>query len=267
VRVAVVLALLGGGCSLVSSLDYLSAGGPIDAAAPDAPSSDAPSGDSGPRSSCPDGGPDPLGLLAFYPFEEGAGTRIEDCSGNGHHGNVIAGTQLPFPVGEHGSFSFELTVQNCIELEKPIAVDGPFTVAAWVYEIDYEIEAGTTDLRILASAGDQPLWAFGTGKAAVFEERFLDGDGGLFQVDTLAKQPRDVWLHVAAIYEPNVRAQIYERGVAATDASVPPALSVAGSIGRFGCLSVGRLGYRARIDDLVVYGRALSDGEIAALAH
>src|SRR5689334_1876690 len=92
-------------CTLMTSLDGFSGGGsaetadsgprgvdgataddaPFDAAPPDGPDAQV--------AACPVPANDPT-LVAWYPFDEGAGTTVFDCSGNGQHGTPLPSTSF-----------------------------------------------------------------------------------------------------------------------------------------------------------------------------
>src|SRR3989338_8863902 len=79
--------------------------------------------------------PNNLGLLLYYPMNEGGGTVAGDFSGNGRNG-TLAGTALPTWI--NGKFGKALQFVgdesgNRIELSSALALGSTHTVSLWLY--------------------------------------------------------------------------------------------------------------------------------------
>jgi hypothetical protein len=204
------------------------------------------------------------GLVAYYPFDETAGTIGHDCSGNGHDGVITGGAWGP---GEHGG-ALVLSGAGCMDLgaDAGILADGPFTVAAW---LDFSMD-NTVAQYLVAKATGAPVtmgWRLAReANAAPFTLK-IGSPSGSTSVTSPQNQPLGEWLHVAAVFVPSVRMEIWVNGVLATQIPMAPASLTddPGATLHIGCGQGIDFTYGA-IDEVRLYDRALTPTEIAALA-
>ncbi len=274
-----------GACSLVVDTDGLS-GGAV-GVAPDAAqdvlvldASDGGSGedgappqDSGGDARCADAGNDPS-LVLYLTFDEDAGTTALDCSGRGHDG-LIVGSGATSHVAGHtsGALSFDGT-NTCVVLGTPtdLILLTPFTVAAWVMVDAYSTGSPDYNSRtILGKTADstQRGWRFVTqGDDAATGVGFKVGtDAGSASVTSPGPQPVSQWIHVAGVWVPNTRAEVYVGGILVkTDNTIPPILEDTAQSLYAGCIEPGAQHFKGTLDELRIYSRALTASEIAQLA-
>ena len=265
-----------GACSLLTSLDGLSE---PTAAVPVEAGSDTATGPSGDASATVDGPADAAteahfdcnaaGLVAFYGFDEGAGGLVHDCSprhldgtfdpsaGNTAWGMRRGGGAITF-AGDGG----RVTVPWGTELDMP----GAFTVAGF-----FRVDAPPSSYVSLAWHHFQ-----GRGWEITFAQGAAYAQVGLVSGELLRLPfPRfamSTWRHLAAVYEPGVRLEIYLDGTSAAKlttvdgGALPnvPASSVNADLG-IGSVFDGT-SWSGGADDLAIFARALSDAELAALA-
>jgi hypothetical protein len=212
------------------------------------------------------------GLLAHFPFDEAeAGTEAVDASGNGHHGTPSANPPTPAlsvpPVGfpNPRSLSFD-GVEQLVDLGNPESLDvsGNVTLSAWI--------------RPLALDGVRYIVAHGfhwmpDGELAL---RILDEDyefnawDGTDHMASAQVPPGDVdnWHHVAGVYDGETY-RLYRDGeliVAHPDDFGPERVEAPWGIGgRSATIPVDGRFFAGLIDDVRIYGRALSDEEVRAL--
>jgi hypothetical protein len=246
------------------SLDGLTDGGP-DASSIDAMTDalDAAQAEAG---LCPPNS-DPT-LALYYPFDEGSGTIVHDCSGHGYDG-IITGSPAKWAVGHHGSsVLFVSSNDNCVAVSSSAANQtAAFTVSVWAYAnggnggylVGQRQQTGygwRVDIEG-SDAGPDLGFAVGTG----------DGSGNDQYADTIVQTNQ--WHHVAAVFAPGGSTQaLYIDGVKVPAGT--PALSITsdplGSNIRIGCRGDDTNYFEGTIDEVRVYSRALSDAEITALA-
>jgi hypothetical protein len=209
-----------------------------------------------------------LGLMAHFPFDGNA----DDASGNGNHGTVEGPVPAPDRFGEvDRAYSFDgendyIRVPDSDTLDLTTSA----TFALWV-NVDPEIDYGVSGSPHLFAKGATlgALWAdYGfrvQETRSVFEVTI---DGNTPRTTALPAVPEGRWVHLAIVYHDST-VTLYENGIQVSQPITTHAdMRVSDQplyIGmRYTDNNAGR--FRGEIDDLRVYDRALSDGEIEALA-
>jgi hypothetical protein len=212
------------------------------------------------------------GLLAHYPFdEEEPGTQAIDASGNGHHGTPSLNPPTPSlsvpPVGfaNPRSLSFD-GIDQLVDLGNPesLNVSGNVTLSAWVRPLELE------DFRIIVGHGfrwmpNQEL------SLRIFDRDYeFTAWNGTDHLVSAPVPPGDVdnWHHVAGVYDGETY-RLYRDGelvVEHPDAFVPMQVDAPWGIGgRAETMPPEGRYFAGLIDDVRIYGRALSDAEVREL--
>jgi len=198
-------------------------------------------------------------LVAYWPYDEGAGTVANDLTGNGNDGTLEGGAtwvagQLDGAIQFNGS--------NADVHAPHIAFDNrSFTITMWVNPVltasaivFSQRESDSTNLNLhfrLGAPGstDAPERAVRMG----FYSNDLDTASGLIQDNT--------WYHLTFWYDFAAQnRKIYINGVQTAQASAGPYLGTSGET-IVGSWDNGQF-YTGIIDDVQVYHKALSDAEI-----
>ncbi len=198
--------------------------------------------------------PSNLGLVAYWPMNEGVGTQIGDASGNGHTG-TLGGTPLPTWVsgklGKALSFTGSGEGLNKVTFS-PIALSSSaYTVSMWVY-----LTADCTLYGSLFSENSiQGLFCYrdGTGNKIVFYT--LDATN-YFNNTPLSLNR---WYHFVEVNSGGMH-RFYLNGVEDGTFIWGPG-TYADSIGNDNAEEV----FNGKIDEVRVYSRSLSATEIAYL--
>jgi len=216
-----------------------------------------------------DGDPDlSAGLVAHWPLDEAAGVLVPDDSGAAHHGQLTGGTWL-----SDGRFAGALR----LAAGETVSVTGfpnatpNFTVATWMRVSSAQLVMdGQTWVAILST------------------EVFRQG-GWQLNLDNRLAQPRldfaywspplddyvftecdcmdiDRWIHVAAVVDADAnQVTLYVDGVARDQETRPSDIEQGDSTLYFGrWITDGRL-FSGDLDEVSVWGRALSAAEISVL--
>jgi hypothetical protein len=216
----------------------------------------------------------PAGMAGYWPGDDGASpTTAADASGNGNPGTYTNGATtnsssmapLTFPNLSSMSFSGGTDCVSIPTFSWPAGI--PVTVSYWTYVASGDVKnssafsVGNLDdpnrFQAHAPWGDGNLyWDYGTPNA---------GSG---RVSTSFSSYLNAWTHIALVSEGTGGSlqAIYLNGtqVASVGTSSAPTVSLSGAtIG--GWPSAG-LYVKGLIDDFRIYGRVLTDPEIAALA-
>lgn len=203
------------------------------------------------------------GLVAYYPFDDDAGTIGHDCSGYARDGVIANGT---WGAGKHGN-ALVLGGSGCMDLgaDAGFLQSGPFTIAMWV-------NLTTLGLNYYVAKTSMPPqtvgWHFGTNAASMSASVKFGTAGGPVQSNAPTPLPTSTWVHVALRFDPSVRAELWVSGALASGLMpAPAAISDDPSAHlRVGC-GEGIDYVVGAIDDVRFYNRALSAAEIAALAQ
>ena len=223
-----------------------------------------------------------FGLEGHWKLDETVGTTAVDSSGNGNDGtlgNMDPGTDwVAGQVG--GGLDFDGT-NDYVDVGSDSSLDDIFvnggTVSAWIYAADWgDIDQGRIvdkSSNVNAKSG----WVFqvdGTSgnNRLRFEAGFSGSDGGWVTPDNSISLGS--WIHVAVVYDSNTSANdatLYVNGVAlsVTEINNPSGdyQSDAAYAMRIGNFANGtQRTFEGVIDDVRMYGRALTADEIAKLA-
>lgn len=221
--------------------------------------------------------------VAYYAYEEAAGTTAADSSGNALNGTHTAGVIIsavgdcaPVPAGNQRSIilnkpgtvpgtGYYVTTPN----SALISFTGPFTAAAWVKPSAFAAGENPNDRGAIIHKWNyvNPPGAFnGYGLDRTLAGTFQFYTGTAAGHDThvsTGTAPLGVWTHVAAVYTA-AQTRIYINGV--LDSSRAPTQGLAASTIQ---LQVGKDDYwrnfYGNIDEVRLFNRDLTAGEIGVL--
>ena len=205
-------------------------------------------------------------LVGYWPMEEGSGTSILDASGSGNNGALtgsptwVAGQRGRFALLLNGSTQYAL-VPDAASLDLTTAI----TLAAWIRPAgssaatQYLVKKATIN-----GTGGYELSLSSAGKVFVRFNQTTSGD--TFRINSTTSYPLSgtAWMHVAATYD-GATIRLYVNGVqegmlAATIAIAQNNLPLG-----IGAQSDGGTKFNGALDEVRVYGRALSAAEIVEL--
>lgn len=206
--------------------------------------------------------PNNLGLVGYWSFEDGAGLRATDFSGNGHTGQFNNMEETDWVDGKRGQYAIELDGgSEYVEEDSGLVTEYPVTLTAWVKTT----MTGVGNIVTIANSADNDQWfslRVESGKAYA-EQRNVGHPEAISTTDINDGE----WHHVAAVYTGNTNRIIYVDGVNedtdGSSVSFPTSLN-RWSIGRIGDSSPGQV-LTGSVDDVRIYNRDLSDSEISAL--
>jgi len=203
----------------------------------------------------------PTSLQAHYAFESNA----QDSSGNANHGTATA---LTYVAGKVGSLAAQFNGTSSY-VSIPRSVTDDFTVAMWVKTTDTAGSAGAqwwngkglVDGEVGGGGAD-----WGT---AIVNGKFVLGVGSSEGDTTLASSVNindGIWHHVAATRNnTNGAMAVYVDGVLRASGIGPTGPRTFPSSLRIASLQTGNNFLNGTLDDVRLYDRILSVGEIAAL--
>jgi type II secretory pathway pseudopilin PulG len=205
------------------------------------------------------------GLIAYWKFDDGAGTIATDASGQGHTGTLT--NMVPSTAWVAGKVNGALTfdgVNDYVNVGNSFPSVGVITVSAWVKPSSIGVD------RQIASKGfdgTKTEWELKTTTAGG-QVSFRHWAPGAVGVQSIHSLTAGVWTHIAGTYD-GATWKIYWNGVLDNQATAGGmvattrnlcigAVDINGSPGQF---------WSGAIDEVRIYSRALSAPEIAILAQ
>ena len=198
------------------------------------------------------------GLVASFGFNEASGTLASDTSGNGNTGTITGATWTQGKYG--GALNFNGTSDSLkIEDSTSLNLRSGATIEAWVYPTVSQIEWRTIVQRqevayFLHASYDSGTLQPSTG---------YNLNGATKWIVSPSAIPVNVWTHLASTYD-GARIRLYVNGVEV--ASQPAAGSIESNINPIWIGGNSPYGeyFQGKIDDVRIYGKALTQAQIQA---
>ena len=209
------------------------------------------------------GMPDTNGLIAYYRFNG----DTYDWSGNGYDGvgaNIIPTTNSLGMTNSAYLFNYSSWVEIPDNVQLRTVTN--WTLSAWAMSVN----PSSYNDRIIDKAGDNFSGVAGYQLAYLSDNRFYFGagwGGGGSGIMTPAAYAPNQWHLVTGTYDGSV-ASLYIDGILTTNAALSLVVTSAKpvQIGRFLQTGSGSVsGWGGSIDDVRIYNRALSAGEVLHL--
>jgi Concanavalin A-like lectin/glucanases superfamily len=216
--------------------------------------------------------PRPLGLVAHWSFDEGAGIFAHDDSGNGYHGHLVGGTWVS--TGRFGN-ALALTPGDYVAVNAFQDATPAWTVSAWVRFSPREAHGSwgaivSTELTgggwLVYLEGDAPY------ELPRLNFEFVRPSTNFAAVGCCSVLQSDVWYHVTAVADAFAGSvTIYDGtrpeatvGLATTLSPGDPTLFMGTWRALESDPTVGGW-FSGTIDDVSIFSRALDPSEIAEL--
>ncbi|WP_168120818.1 LamG-like jellyroll fold domain-containing protein [Paenibacillus sp. HB172176] len=195
--------------------------------------------------------------LGLWTFDETGGTTAADASGNGNDAALYGGAAFAA-----GKFANALQLDGIDDhAELPAVIDpgsSDYTAAAWV---KLDSAQGTRQI-ILQQLGSGATWLFRDSATGTL------GSWGGSALASTSQIPLGEWTHVA-VTSSGADKKLYVNGqLEDSSASSSPYASTAGMrVGMHKSPDATNEEWDGEIDDLRIYGKALSEAELLAMIH
>lgn len=208
------------------------------------------------------------GLVGWWEFEEGSGSIAGDSSGNGNDGTIYGATWATGQIGGALDFNGVSDYVNCgndSSLKPPL----PITISAWVRL------SGSGKTQYIVVSDNQASDYYGVW-FTVRPDNTLGvsyGDGGYpgavnrrSKIGTTALS-EDTWYHVAVVIEGSTDMSFYINGAddGGTYSGSGGSLVYSSGSALIGKEHNSAYPFDGKIDDVRIYNRALSEGEVEDL--
>jgi hypothetical protein len=239
----------------------------------DLPRDDPPADVAPPReAAAPDVRPDTgerIGLVGYWPLDEGSGTVARDLSGNANHGNFdLAPAWTTGKFG--GAVDFSAANSAILVPSSPtIGLKGAMSVALWI-NVKAFPAAGALSAVLSRNDGSGMRGYTVRVRPDGTLEFHVSGDCTTENAATTTAQnaiDAATWVHVVGVYVPGTAIRLYVNGALQGQAT--------GGVPAAQCdnqrpLALGRRPSRAEsftgmIDDVRLYDRSLTDADVLAL--
>jgi uncharacterized repeat protein (TIGR01451 family) len=198
----------------------------------------------------------PNGLVAAYGFNEGSGVQTTDASGQGHTGTISSATWTA--AGKFGSaLSFNgtsawVTVADAASLDLTTGL----TIEAWINPT-----SGTGWRSVILKEGASALaYALYSNNNASRPAGYVHTNSDI-AVNGIAAVPLSTWTHLALTYD-GATMRMFVNGVQVSTKALTGSASVTSGALRIGGNSVWGEYFRGLIDEIRIYNRPLTGGEI-----
>jgi hypothetical protein len=215
-------------------------------------------------------------LLLYWKFDEASGTTAIDSSGNGFNGTYTGVTGAPTPSAllppvtfpDPSSRQFVTAKQEAVELANAPAALKPqnnLTITVW-----YRSPATDTNGGEILTLGENYALVLRPSRIGTVELSKVHPGGTTWTVCSAAAAGYlgSTWHHLAGVFSPAGMRLYFDGALVATNpdgADLVYPLGTSLVVGRSGNGANG-VDYNGYMDEVRVYGRVLSDAEIAALA-
>ncbi|HEX8148023.1 MAG TPA: LamG-like jellyroll fold domain-containing protein [Pyrinomonadaceae bacterium] len=201
------------------------------------------------------------GLVGHWKFDEGADATVADASGNGNAGSLQSGAG--WGAGQTGGAAVALDGADDyvrVGAQSSLAVSGALTLSAWVYPTGGG--TGVVGGVIANREGEYELARFADG---TIQWALANQSPGWGWINTGYVAPLNQWTHITFTYD-GASARTYANG------QLVHAAAAAGAIGdaipaqnefHVGGRQATPQFFQGRIDEVRVYNRALSAGEVS----
>jgi hypothetical protein len=205
-----------------------------------------------------------LGLVAAYGFDEPSGTRVLDVSGQANHGSLTNVTRT-----SEGRFGSALSFNGrnsmvTVPANPALDLTSGMTLAAWVYPDSQQTRFQSIITKERPGGLTYALHGSSPGGKA---DSTLSLGSGYRSLKGGSPLPAKTWSHLAMTYD-GTSQRLYVNGVQVGSRKFSGSLPTASNplrIGNNGILK-GRA-FDGRIDEVRIYDRALSHGEIAPMSR
>lgn len=205
-------------------------------------------------------------LVAYYPFDEGAGNTTKDRSGNANDGTLMNGAGWT-KDGKYGSaVSFD-GVDDCVDCggSSNLRISSNVTISAWVKAVDVgpcQFVAGVCYDD--GNAWDNPWIGHQIGVRGGKMATWVNINGVDREYDSGSIVP-DTWTHIAMTFDGTWRRSYVNGEEVFADGTITGTINFEGTphfaIGVRSVTAPGEY-FKGVIDEVAIYSRVLTQGEI-----
>ncbi|WP_028065248.1 N,N-dimethylformamidase beta subunit family domain-containing protein [Solirubrobacter soli] len=204
--------------------------------------------------------PDTSGLVGAYGFEEASGTTATDSSSAGNTGTMNAGVTRAAGAGKFGSALTFNGTSGMISIPDANSLDftTAMTIEAWVNPTTAGGSAWRT--AVLKEQPGALVYALYANMDAS-RPSFHGFTSSEFDTRGTAAVPANTWTHLAGVFD-GLTLRLFVNGVQVSSTAMTGSLTTSTGALRIGGNSIWPEWFAGKIDEVRLYNRALSAGEI-----
>ncbi|MBC7982176.1 peptidoglycan-binding protein [Candidatus Parcubacteria bacterium] len=208
------------------------------------------------------------GLASYWNFDEGSGTSVADGSGNSNTGTFT--NAFSWTTGKLGPNAIYLNSTDYVTVEhsSSLNISGNITIAAWIKPESngsYQVIAGKP---VNGSFHIDPYYSYalqGRDLGAGFQPGFHISTGGVYQQAWSSESVTyGTWVYVVGVYNGS-NIKIYVNGVERGSTNKTGTIDTQSTQFRISASGNYTEKFKGTIDELRVYNRAVSTGDISEL--
>lgn len=209
------------------------------------------------------------GIIAQYPFSGNA----NDVTGNGNNGYVIGATLTTDRFGNANSaYSFDASSGNYINIPAGNFVNNNYSVSLWAYLYTLPQSGNRYIILSIGSSGGDQFININNNYSASIDGWSCGGynnGGAQSSLSQNVSSPLNTWCHLVMVRSNNAM-KYYVNGTLvdqdnSLNSSITPNYGTGNAVANIGARFNSTLFFNGKIDDLIVYNRALSDNEVIGL--
>jgi len=204
------------------------------------------------------------GLLAYYSFDEGAGTRVHDSTPNNHHADFSAGNPSTWNTSGQigGSVTNGGDDHGILTTEADFGNPTAFTACAWLLP-NTPVTNPTVVARSNGSTSIDGMWSLGLNGGSSARARLRLNGVTTPLVAPSAFTP-GVWAHECMSYD-GTTMRLYANGADVASETLNTALPAVSSVLSIGSMSnTSSANFPDPIDEVKYFSRALTAKEVKA---
>jgi len=211
-----------------------------------------------------------LAPVGWWPMDEGGGPTVVDVSGQDNHGSLPNGANWGPGVAGLALVLNGTNQRATVPDDPSLDLTSALTLAAWIRPSLFATQDLIKKATINATNGYEISLSAPSSSwpQKVFFRLNQQTSGDTYRVNSTTLYPLDgsTWMHVAATYD-GATMRLYINGALEASLPMPPPIATNALPLTIGGQSDGTRHFQGAMDDVRVYGRALSGAEIAALAN
>lgn len=205
------------------------------------------------------------GLVGYWLMNEGAGTRVNDLSGNCNHGTIAGATWVAGPWGPSLYFDAAADYLNVGDLKNAVEGVTGLSVCAWVKAGLSDNDSSRDIVAKYGSGNDTFSLSWASNENIIFTVKSSSATGSSTYTDGIPVGHPDIWYYIVGVYD-GAQVSVFVNAVAATPGTLTGETLTSTLPVAIGSNSdLNNEFWNGHIDNVAIYNRALTPAEICQL--
>ncbi len=200
-------------------------------------------------------------------FNEGAGAKVLDLSGNGYIGTLQGAPS--WAAGRFGSTLYYNGSDECVQTSSPVIISPAISASLWFKADELPSARAENATLLVQRTVGSPYQSFRTLISDTNDKILLliynSSGANTVNISSDSAIQTGVWYNVVFILDSNNDACMYVNGVQQTDTGNAGSLYTANDVLRLGSRTGTADNFKGKIDGVTVFNRSLSAAELRLL--